>query len=574
METCLLCLEVNRDNDKDYIEANSPLWKSLNITTILEQHFWPLETLSTNSWLCSSCWEKLEDFHNFYLHVEEAHMVFVTMKTEETPEVLESKGEIVHKEDNEQTLSKLEVEIVTDPNTLQILKNEGTLNRKIEATKKNREVIDFTEDVEESDINETIVDTYIECDAMENIDNDSDITENSPTDINETIDEIENNNETIEPRDENISEVNENIEISTSDLELMEQELNDSKIESDLEEDFDINNSVDCQQDKSLPENCKFLDSRNSQEDDEYIEKHMKEILCDLCETKLEDFNAMKRHFHTVHNQKGYIQCCYKKYYHRGHLADHLRWHLNPEFFKCLQCGKNLSDRSNLRNHIIRVHRPSNVDFKYACDKCDKSFAQEFLLRLHKVLHEGTEEDFPCTYCGKFFRNAAFLKRHVNIVHLRKNEKICDICGQTCSTATGYKSHMRKHEHDPVKCPVCGLRLKNQHCLKRHLKVQHPEGGKKPYPCSLCKHVAYTAKTLRNHVYYMHEKSYDHKCTICEKAFKTSKALREHLATHTGDKLYTCNFCPKAYNSFSNLVSHRKKLHSKEWEEEKRRKYY
>ena len=45
------------------------------------------------------------------------------------------------------------------------------------------------------------------------------------------------------------------------------------------------------------------------------------------------------------------------------------------------------------------------------------------------------------------------------------------------------------------------------------------------------------------------------------------------MALHTGTALYTCPWCPKTFNSNSNMHSHRKKMHPYEWEEEKLKKY-
>lgn len=45
------------------------------------------------------------------------------------------------------------------------------------------------------------------------------------------------------------------------------------------------------------------------------------------------------------------------------------------------------------------------------------------------------------------------------------------------------------------------------------------------------------------------------------------------MASHTGETLYTCTWCPKTFNSDGNMYNHRKKCHPKEWEEARRKKY-
>lgn len=59
------------------------------------------------------------------------------------------------------------------------------------------------------------------------------------------------------------------------------------------------------------------------------IEKNKKieefyKMECDLCNTKLETYNAVNKHFLEVHKQKGYIKCCNKKLSRRNKLLNHM----------------------------------------------------------------------------------------------------------------------------------------------------------------------------------------------------------------------------------------------------------
>lgn len=47
---------------------------------------------------------------------------------------------------------------------------------------------------------------------------------------------------------------------------------------------------------------------------------------------------------------------------------------------------------------------------------------------------------------------------------------------------------------------------------------------------------------------------------------------KEHMASHTGEVLYSCDFCDRTFNSHANRASHRKRMHPKEWLEDKLRK--
>ena len=141
---------------------------------------------------------------------------------------------------------------------------------------------------------------------------------------------------------------------------------------------------------------------KNYKDNDFFIMEHFKQIICDICEVELEDFADMQKHFTNVHKQVGYLVCCSRKFYHRNRLVDHIHTHLNPEHFKCDQCGKILSDRGKLKSHMSSVHRPRNVQLTHACDVCGKSFTNINVLRRHILTHLPEEEKkFPCSDCGK-----------------------------------------------------------------------------------------------------------------------------------------------------------------------------
>ncbi|XP_075168678.1 uncharacterized protein LOC142240823 [Haematobia irritans] len=80
MDTCLLCLELPHDS-VDCIYVTSKRWHDENIQLLIEQHFWPLETIETYSWICSACWFVLKEFHNFYIRIEEAHVDMAISRT-------------------------------------------------------------------------------------------------------------------------------------------------------------------------------------------------------------------------------------------------------------------------------------------------------------------------------------------------------------------------------------------------------------------------------------------------------------------------------------------------------------
>ena len=49
--------------------------------------------------------------------------------------------------------------------------------------------------------------------------------------------------------------------------------------------------------------------------------------------------------------------------------------------FKCTLCGKQNSQKINVRNHIESVHFPGH--FSYNCDHCEKTFKTKMALYVH-----------------------------------------------------------------------------------------------------------------------------------------------------------------------------------------------
>lgn len=50
MESCLLCLDINKDI-LDSIKYNSSQWQELNIAKIIEKHFWSLVSIQSNLYI-------------------------------------------------------------------------------------------------------------------------------------------------------------------------------------------------------------------------------------------------------------------------------------------------------------------------------------------------------------------------------------------------------------------------------------------------------------------------------------------------------------------------------------------
>lgn len=67
---------------------------------------------------------------------------------------------------------------------------------------------------------------------------------------------------------------------------------------------------------------------------DAEIAKYMS-LYCDICNSKYENFPALRVHMRDTHNIKeGYVTCCEKKFNKRALLLYHIRQHLNPSCYR------------------------------------------------------------------------------------------------------------------------------------------------------------------------------------------------------------------------------------------------
>lgn len=140
-------------------------------------------------------------------------------------------------------------------------------------------------------------------------------------------------------------------------------------------------------------------DEKTRKEHDKTIAEYFK-IFCSICQIPADNFIALRKHFREEHKKRGFVICCKKKIFTRPILVDHIRFHLDPNFFKCNLCGKVYSDRCTLESHT-KTHEDGQQERNHTCDTCGKSFVGSAQLETHKLIHAPDYEKFSCSECGK-----------------------------------------------------------------------------------------------------------------------------------------------------------------------------
>lgn len=314
-----------------------------------------------------------------------------------------------------------------------------------------------------------------------------------------------------------------------------------------------------------------------SQKFNELIGDHSN-LFCNECKKLMPCFKDLKKHFRLSHQKPGYMICCNRKFFNASSLADHINFHLNPEYFKCDQCEKRLSSRYSLDFHKKTCHDGQNSSYK--CKHCSRKFLTSSVRDKHEEAHEHEFENEKaqsvhfCADCERSYPNEKKLKTHIFNVHRIAYIRICHLCGKSVRGEKALQRHQSEHAGNKpmVKCHICSAELSTKGNLKAHILALHPDDSSLTFICNICGKNSPSQRALKHHIDYVHKCERIHKCNLCDKSFKKIQALNEHYAIHTGDRLYECPHCDKTFKVRANMHHHRKLKHPKEFEENRRRR--
>lgn len=105
---------------------------------------------------------------------------------------------------------------------------------------------------------------------------------------------------------------------------------------------------------------------------------------------------------------------CGKMMSSKSSLNNHMKIHAgdeNRKMYMCAKCGKSLSSKLSLNNHI-RIHTGEKL---FICHTCGKEFSDPSGLNGHKKIHDKNRKKFMCAKCEKYFTRNSFLKRHMKL---------------------------------------------------------------------------------------------------------------------------------------------------------------
>ncbi|XP_053693489.1 zinc finger protein 62 homolog [Sabethes cyaneus] len=502
-----------------------------NVEAIFSKHFWFTKDEYYNQSICTSCWEKIDDFHKFYCQVEKVHpsALFAEIKTETLDCCLEDEM-LGHDKQHDR------------------LADEGGDHPILSGCLSPDLVVCKVEMKEES----------VAAAADNNKTNDQE-TQNGDA-KRASVSESEH-----DQQDDQLGEPSKSSTSSSDEDETVQAE---SSSDSDMPLARRLASRKRKMAVKKVRTRVRARKSMRKEKSDNeqlnaFIRQHM-DITCHKCaelgttdsHETFESFYRLRVHFKKVHDTYGYIFCCNKKWATKTGLVEHLTNHepTKDDHSRCVECNCIFKDKRSYANHMFLMHTPEDQK-QFKCDRCSKAFAAEDLLKSHITWHEEVEKkNHYCTLCCKYFLSARNLENH-HLSHHNFGESSTAAAGnpseldseqlleQTAAESSREKPSKNKRGPEDI--------AREDDLIKKFIALN----------CSKCDFIGETFNKLAYHAFKVHNMN-THSVVCCERRFGKRQRLYEHCLRHLNPDHFKCDICGKTYADSSGLQIHKWWIHT------------
>ena len=226
----------------------------------------------------------------------------------------------------------------------------------------------------------------------------------------------------------------------------------------------------------------------------------LKKHKCDFCELVFDHMSYLKKHIATAHEVKVSCEICFLDCESSKQLKKHMKKKHQIGALKCCpHCEHKNKYMIRLKKHIDENH-PEHGEKKHMCSVCGKGFIFEASCRIHEA---NIHEKFPCHICGKQLSTKYFLEDHLNSIHkLEQNEHVCEICGFSALSKVLMQRHrlIQHVKKDRNKCPHCEFQSYKLDTMHVHIDSKHSDHDKKTVFCDHCSKSFIFAASLTKHM--------------------------------------------------------------------------
>ncbi|XP_063701483.1 zinc finger protein 93-like [Culicoides brevitarsis] len=173
-----------------------------------------------------------------------------------------------------------------------------------------------------------------------------------------------------------------------------------------------------------------------------------KYVTCNECGRQFKQKNMLRDHLKIHFPEYIYCELCGKSFTKKHKFREHMSYdHGNmpqEEMFKpCPICGKLVSTRNyGMKDHIRERHEKVATG-PLKCEQCGKEYSNEKNLKRHVREEHTFGRKFQCQHCDKRFLRAKALKEH-EAIHTGHPIYVCEYCDAPFKSNGNYYSHKRR----------------------------------------------------------------------------------------------------------------------------------